>query len=168
MTIRESEASWQGSLKQGAGRVRLGSGVFEGGYSFPSRFEKGAGTNPEELIAAAHAGCFSMALSALLGEAGFRPTQIRTVAKAHLGFTDAGPTLTQIDIETEGDVPGIDAAGFQHHAEAAKIRCLVSRALAGVPVMTLKARLSDHALAPARSAGSAAVALTLATDAAGS
>jgi osmotically inducible protein OsmC len=143
MTTRESEARWQGSLKEGSGRVRLGSGVFEGGYSFPSRFENGAGTNPEELIAAAHAGCFSMALTAILGEAGFTPTLIRTVAKAHLGFTEAGPTLTQIDIETEGDVPGIDAAGFQQHAEAAKKRCLVSRALAGVPAMTLRASLSE-------------------------
>jgi osmotically inducible protein OsmC len=143
MTTRESEARWQGSLKEGSGRVRLGSGVFEGGYSFPSRFENGAGTNPEELIAAAHAGCFSMALTAILGEAGFTPTLIRTVAKAHLGFTEAGPTLTRIDIETEGDVPGIDAAGFQQHAEAAKKRCLVSRALAGVPAMTLRASLSE-------------------------
>jgi lipoyl-dependent peroxiredoxin len=143
MTNRESEARWQGSLKEGSGRVRLGSGVFEGGYSFPSRFENGAGTNPEELIAAAHAGCFSMALTAILGEAGFTPTQIRTVAKAHLGFTEAGPTLTRIDIETEGEVPGIDGAGFQQHAEAAKTRCLVSRALAGVPAMTLCAKLSE-------------------------
>jgi osmotically inducible protein OsmC len=144
MTIRESEARWRGSLKEGSGRVRLGSGVFEGGYSFPSRFENGAGTNPEELIAAAHAACFSMALTAILAEAGFTPTLIRTVAKTHLGFTEAGATLTQIDIETEGDVPGIDGAGFQQHAEAAKTRCLVSRALAGVPAMTLKARLSQQ------------------------
>jgi lipoyl-dependent peroxiredoxin len=143
MAIRESEANWQGSLKQGSGRVRLGSGVFEGAYSFPSRFENGAGTNPEELIAAAHAGCFSMALTAILGEAGLTPTRIRTVAKAHLGFTEAGATLTRIDIETEGEVPGIDAAGFQHHAEAAKTRCLVSRALAGVAAMTLKATLRE-------------------------
>jgi osmotically inducible protein OsmC len=144
MTIRESGARWQGSLKEGAGRVRLGSGVFEGPYSFPSRFEDGAGTNPEELIAAAHAGCFSMALTAILGEAGFTPVLIHTVAKAHLGFTEAGPTLTRIDIETEGEVPGIDGAGFLQHAEAAKTRCLVSRALAGVPTMTLKAKLRQR------------------------
>jgi osmotically inducible protein OsmC len=144
MTIRESEARWQGSLKEGAGRVRLGSGVFEGAYSFPSRFEDGAGTNPEELIAAAHAGCFSMALTAILGEAGFTPALIHTVAKAHLGFTEAGPTLTRIDIETEGEVPGIDGAGFLQHAEAAKTRCLVSRALAGVPTITLKAKLRER------------------------
>jgi osmotically inducible protein OsmC len=144
MTIREGEARWRGSLKEGSGRVRLGSGVFEGGYSFPSRFENGAGTNPEELIAAAHAGCFSMALTAILGEAGFTPTLIHTVAKAHLGFTDAGPTLTRIDIDTEGDVPGIDGASFQQHAEAAKARCLVSRALTGVAAMTLRAKLSER------------------------
>ena len=132
-----------GSLKEGSGRVRLGSGVFEGAYSFPSRFEKGEGTNPEELIAAAHAGCFSMALTAILGEAGFTPTLIHTVAKAQLGFTEAGPTLTRIEIETEGDVPGIDGASFQQHAEAAKTRCLVSRALTGVPTITLSARLSE-------------------------
>jgi osmotically inducible protein OsmC len=128
MTVRESEARWQGSLKEGSGRVRLGSGAFEGTYSFPSRFENGSGTNPEELIAAAHAGCFSMALTVILGEAGFTPTLIHTVARAHLGFTEAGPTLTRIDIDTEGDVPGIDGASFQQHAEAAKARCLVSRA----------------------------------------
>jgi osmotically inducible protein OsmC len=121
--------------------MRLGSGAFEGSYSFPSRFESGTGTNPEELIAAAHAGCFSMALSAGLGRAGLTPTLIRTVAKVHLGATDAGPTITQIDLETEGDVPGLDAAGFQQHAEAAKKNCVVSRALAGVQSITLKATL---------------------------
>jgi lipoyl-dependent peroxiredoxin len=147
MTVRESEARWQGSLKEGSGRVRLGSGAFEGAYSFPSRFENGAGTNPEELIAAAHAGCFSMALTAILGEAGFTPTLIRTVAKAHLAFTDAGPTLTRIDIDTEGDVPGIDDASFQQHAEAAKARCLVSRALTGVAAITLRAKLSERTAA---------------------
>jgi osmotically inducible protein OsmC len=141
-TIRESEARWQGSLKDGAGRVRLGSGAFEGAYSFPSRFENGGDTNPEELIAAGARGCFSMALTAILGEAGFTPTRIHTVDKAHLGFTEAGPTLTRIDIETEGEVPGIDGAGFQQHAEAAKTRCLVSRALAGVAAVTLCAKLS--------------------------
>jgi osmotically inducible protein OsmC len=150
MTIRESEAHWQGSLKEGSGRVRLGSGVFEGAYSYPSRFENGTGTNPEELIAAAHAGCFSMALTAILGQAGFTPTLIHTVAKAHLGFTEAGPTLTRIDIQTEGDVPGIDAASFQNHAETAKTRCLVSRALAGVPAMTLTAKLRERAADTAR------------------
>jgi osmotically inducible protein OsmC len=143
MTIRQSEARWQGTLKSGNGRLRLASGAFEGAYSYPSRFENAAGTNPEELIAAAHAGCFSMALAAILERAGFVATEIRTVAKAHLGLTDAGPTLTRMDIETVGEVPGIGNAEFQQHAEAAKKLCLVSRALAGVGVITLVATLKS-------------------------
>lgn len=140
MTVRQSEAEWKGTLKEGAGTMRLGSGAFEGAYSFPSRFESGPGTNPEELIAAAHAGCFSMALSAGLGRAGLTPTRIHTVAKVHLGATEAGPTITKIELEVEGEVPGTDAAGFQQHAEAAKKGCVVSRALAGVPSIELQTR----------------------------
>jgi osmotically inducible protein OsmC len=121
--------------------MRLGSGAFEGPYSFVSRFESGAGTNPEELIGAAHAGCFSMALAAALGRAGFTPTCIKTNAVVHLGASEAGPTITQIDLEVEGEVPGIDAAGFQAQAEGAKKGCVVSRALAGVQNITLKATL---------------------------
>jgi len=143
MTIRESEAQWAGSLKQGAGRLRLGSGVFEGAYSFPSRFENGPGTNPEELIAAAYAGCFTMALTFILGEAGHVPERIHTIAKVHLGATAAGPTLTRIELETEGAVPGLDAQKFREHAETAKKTCLVSRALAGVPDITLTAALTE-------------------------
>jgi osmotically inducible protein OsmC len=141
MAVRQSEAEWKGSLKEGAGRMRLGSGAFEGAYSFASRFESGTGTNPEELIGAAHSGCFSMALSAGLDRAGLPPARIHTVAKVHLGATDAGPTITQIDLEVEGEVPGLDAAGFQQHAETAKKNCPVSRALAGVANVTLKATL---------------------------
>jgi lipoyl-dependent peroxiredoxin len=143
MTVRQGEARWQGTLKSGSGRLRLASGAFEGAYSFPSRFENAAGTNPEELIAAAHAGCFSMALAAILEKAGFVATEIRTVAKAHLGLTDAGPTLTRMDIETIGEVPGLGNAEFQLHAEAAKKLCLVSRALAGVGAITLVATLKS-------------------------
>ena len=143
MTIRESEAQWAGSLREGAGRLKLGSGVFEGAYSFPSRFESGPGTNPEELIAAAHAGCFTMALAFILGEAGHVPEHIRTIAKVHLGATAAGPTLTRIELETEGSVPGIDDEKFRTHAETAKKTCLVSRALAGVPDIRLKAILAE-------------------------
>ena len=143
MTIRESEAQWQGSLREGTGRLRLGSGVFEGAYSFPSRFENGPGTNPEELIAAAHAGCFSMALASVLGAAGHVPQRIRTVAKVHLGATAAGPTITRIELETEGQVAGLAEAKFSEHAEAAKTGCLVSRALAGVANITLKASLVE-------------------------
>lgn len=145
MTIREAEAHWAGSLKEGAGRLRLGSGVFEGAYSFPSRFENGPGTNPEELIAAAHAGCFSMALTAILGSAGHVPERIHTIAKVHLGATAAGPTLTRIELETEGTVPALDGEKFREFAETAKKSCLVSRALAGVPDITLKATLLTRA-----------------------
>jgi osmotically inducible protein OsmC len=141
MAVRGASAEWKGSLKEGAGSMRLGSGAFEGAYSFVSRFENGAGTNPEELIGAAHAGCFSMALAAALGRAGFTPTSIKTTAKVHLGTTDAGPTITQIDLEVDGEVPGIDAAGFQAQAEGAKKGCPVSRALTGVSNITLKTTL---------------------------
>lgn len=147
MTIREAEAHWQGSLKEGSGRLRLGSGVFEGAYSFPSRFENGPGTNPEELIAAAHAGCFSMALSAILGSGGHVPVRIHTVAKVHLGTSTAGPTLTRIDLETEAEIPGLTPEEFQRLAQSAKATCLVSRALAGVADIRLKAELIAAAAA---------------------
>ena len=149
MTVREASAAWQGTLKEGSGRLRLGSGVFEGAYSFPSRFENGPGTNPEELIAAAHAGCFSMALSAILGRDGFVPAHIRTVAKVHLGATTAGPTIIRIELETQAEIPGLESGEFQRLAEAAKTSCLVSRALAGVATITLKAELVASAGAEA-------------------
>lgn len=141
MAIREAHAEWRGTLKEGAGDMALGSGSYRGPYSFVSRFENGTGTNPEELIGAAHAGCFSMALAAGLGRAGFTATTIRTTAKVHLGTSDAGPTITRIDLETEGAVPGIDQATFQEHAESAKKTCVVSRALGGVKEITLRATL---------------------------
>jgi osmotically inducible protein OsmC len=143
MATREANAHWNGSLKEGSGEMALGSGSYKGPYSFVSRFESGNGTNPEELIGAAHAGCFSMALSAGLGRAGITPKSIRTNAKVHLGATDAGPTITRIDLDVEGDVPGIDQATFEQHAEAAKNNCVVSRALAGVQNITLNARLQS-------------------------
>jgi osmotically inducible protein OsmC len=141
MAVRGASAEWNGSLKEGTGRMRLGSGAFDGPFSFASRFESGAGTNPEELIGAAHAGCFSMALSAALGRAGFAPTSIRTTAKVHLGTSDAGPTITEIELAVEADVPGIDQATFRQHAEATKAGCPVSRALAAVPKVSLTAVL---------------------------
>ena len=141
MTIREAFAEWQGTLKEGGGRLRLGSGVFEGAYSFPSRFENGPGTNPEELIAAAHAGCFSMALTFILGQDGHVARSIRTTAKVHLGATAAGPTITCIELETQADIPGLEPAEFQRMAETAKTTCLVSRALAGVKTIALQAEL---------------------------
>lgn len=148
MTIREASAEWQGTLKEGAGRLRLGSGIFEGAYSFPSRFENGPGTNPEELIAAAHAGCFSMALTFILGQEGHVPRNIRTVAKVHLGATAAGPTITRIELETEAEVADLSADEFERLAQSAKAGCLVSRALAGVSSIDLKAGLIASA-APA-------------------
>ncbi len=141
MTIREASARWQGTLKEGSGRLRLGSGVFEGAYSFPSRFENGPGTNPEELIAAAHAGCFSMALAAILGGEGHTAESIHTIAKVHLGATTAGPTITRIELQAEAGAAGISAEDFERLAQKAKAACLVSRALAGVATITLKASL---------------------------
>jgi osmotically inducible protein OsmC len=141
MTIREAEADWRGSLKQGSGILRVGSGVFEGAYSFPSRFDDGPGTNPEELLAAAHAGCFSMALTAFLEKDGLAPMRIYTTARVQIGLTEEGMTLTRIELSTEGNVPGLDAAGFADYARRAKEGCLVSRALAGVKNIALTAKI---------------------------
>jgi osmotically inducible protein OsmC len=137
MPIRTSSAEWKGTLKEGSGTMKLGSGAFEGPFSFSSRFESGKGTNPEELIGAAHAGCFSMFLAALLTDAGFPPTIVRTTATVHL---DAGPTITKIELATEAAVPRLDQKAFLAHAEAAKKNCPVSKALAG-PQVTLSAKL---------------------------
>ncbi len=134
MAIRTATATWRGDLKGGDGTVALGSGAFEGPYSFPSRFESGAGTNPEELVGAAHAGCYAMALSNMLAGAGYTPTAVRAEARVHLGRTDAGMSITKIELVCRAEVPGIDAAAFATHAEAAKEGCIVSRALAAVPV----------------------------------
>ena len=142
MATRNGSAEWRGDLKGGDGDLTVGDGVFKGSYSFSSRFEEGAGTNPEELIAAAHAACFSMALSNILAEHGHSPYRVRTVVRVHLGQSDEGPTIKRIDLETEGQVPGIDQDHFAKHAEEAKSGCVVSRALAGVKEMTLAARLA--------------------------
>ena len=141
MAVQAASAEWKGSLKEGAGTMRTGSGGFEGPYTFVSRFETGPGTNPEELLGAAHAGCFSMALAAGLGRAGHSPTSIRATAKVHLGASEAGPTITQVDLDVEGEVPGIDQATFQQFADGAKTGCVVSRALAGVKTINLNAKL---------------------------
>jgi osmotically inducible protein OsmC len=140
MPIRTAEARWEGNLKNGKGRVKLGSGVFEGSYSFGSRFEKAPGTNPEELIGAAHAGCFSMALSMILGLAGFTPDSIHTTARVTIDKVGDGFKITTIELETEGKVPGIDEKTFKEKAEAAKKGCPVSMALTGVEI-TLKSKL---------------------------
>jgi osmotically inducible protein OsmC len=140
MPVRQGEATWKGSLREGQGTVKLGKGGFEGPYSFTSRFEEGAGTNPEELIGAAHAGCFSMALSGQLNKAGFEPRRIHTVANVHIEKVGEGFKITHIVLETEAEVPGIDQEAFMNYAEAAKSGCPVSQALASVDI-ALNARL---------------------------
>ncbi|MBA3690791.1 MAG: OsmC family protein [Actinobacteria bacterium] len=134
MPVRTSEAEWKGTLREGAGTMRFGGGAFEGQYNFGSRFEEGEGTNPEELIAAAHAGCYSMALSGDLGKAGYTPTSVRTSARVHVEKGDSGFAITLIELVTEADVPGIDAEEFQTLAEGTKTGCPVSKALASVPI----------------------------------
>jgi osmotically inducible protein OsmC len=140
MAVRKSEAVWKGTLKEGGGTMRLGSGAYQGAYSFLSRFEEGSGTNPEELIAAAHAGCFSMAFSGNLTKAGFIPEQIHTVASVSLGVIDGKAQITGIHLACEAKVDGVSEAAFQEMAEAAKSGCPVSIALSNVP-MTLDAKL---------------------------
>lgn len=129
--IRHAEAEWKGSLKEGSGHVKTETGVLSSSYSFRSRFEGGGETNPEELLGAAHAACFSMALSAALSAAGHVPNSVRTTASVHLNKGDNGFAINKIELETTGDVPGIDAATFQKFASEAKAGCPVSKALAG-------------------------------------
>jgi lipoyl-dependent peroxiredoxin len=136
----KGSAEWKGDLKGGTGTFTAGDGI-SGEYSFHSRFEDGPGANPEQLIAAAHASCFSMALSAGLADAGTPVNSVRTDATVTLRFVDGAPTITAIALTTVGDVPGIDEAAFKEAAEGAKAGCPVSRALAGVPEITLDASL---------------------------
>jgi osmotically inducible protein OsmC len=142
MATRNGSAQWRGDLRSGEGEVEVGDGALSAPYSFASRFRDGQGTNPEELIAAAHAGCFSMALANMLAEHGHPAQSIRTQARVELRVVDGAPTLTAIRLETQGDVPGIDQDHFAHHAEQAKAVCPVSRALAGVERIELTARLT--------------------------
>ena len=137
---RQAIAEWKGDLKGGSGHVKTGSGAYEGNYSFTTRFEDKPGANPEELLGAAHAGCFSMALANMLATAGFVANSVHTTADVHLGKDDNGFLITRIDLTVVGDVPGVDLATFQQHAEKAKSGCIISRALAATP-MTLKASL---------------------------
>ena len=140
MAIRNAEATWQGSLKDGKGRMKVGSGAFEGAFTYSMRFEEEPGTNPEELIGAAHAGCFSMALSGDLGKAGFTAESITTRARVHLGRVDGKARITLIELDCEAHVPGIESAQFAQIAEGTKTGCPVSAALAAVEIQ-LKARL---------------------------
>ncbi len=141
MATRDGKAEWTGDLQGGSGTVSVASGLFDGQYSFKSRFEEGTGTNPEELVGAAHAACFSMALSNILSQDGHIPDSVKTTAKVHLRMIDGQPTIAQIDLVTEGQVPGLDAGQFADYAGQAKAGCPVSRALAGVGEITLDARL---------------------------
>ncbi len=142
MPVRTAQAKWEGDLKSGKGTMKLPSGAYEGQYSFLSRFENGTGTNPEELIAAAHAGCFSMAFSNGLSQAGHVPTSVETTAKVHLEKGEAGFGITKIDLVTDAVVPGIDEAKFQELAETAKKNCPVSKVLAAAEI-TLAATLKN-------------------------
>lgn len=138
MAVRKSEAVWEGTLKEGSGRMSVASGIYEGPYTYSSRFEEAKGSNPEELIGAAHAGCYSMFLSALLGTDGYKPTRIATTATVHLG---AGPTINKIELVTRAEVPDISPEAFADYAAKAKVGCPVSKALAAVPEITLDAQL---------------------------
>jgi osmotically inducible protein OsmC len=140
MPTRSAEATWEGNLKEGKGTMKFAGGGYTGAYSFASRFESGQGTNPEELIAAAHAGCFSMALSHALAQAGFTPKRVHTTARVHLEKTADGFAIPRIDLQTEAEVPGIGADAFRQQAEQAKQNCPVSKLLKAAQI-TLDARL---------------------------
>jgi osmotically inducible protein OsmC len=143
MATRDGSATWEGDLENGSGRLVVGEGAWEGDYSAQSRFEEGSGTNPEELLAAAHAACFSMALSNDLAQHGHQPRSVRTRARVQLRNVDGAPTIASIELETEGDVEGIDADHFAEHAEDAKRNCPVSRALAAVAEISVSPSLSQ-------------------------
>ena len=142
MPIRTASARWEGNFTEGSGTLRTGKGGYQGNYSAKSRFEEGEGTNPEELIGAAHAGCFSMAFSKGLADAGFTPNSVETTAKVHLDKTDAGFSVTRIGLDTQGDVPGIDESTFQKIADDAKANCPISRLLSPGAKITLTAKLA--------------------------
>ena len=137
---RQATAEWKGDLKGGKGHVKFGSGAYEGDYTFTSRFEDKPGANPEEMVGAANAGCFSMALANSLAQAGFVATSVHTTADVHLGKDDKGFLISRIDLTCVAEVPNVDEATFMDHAEKAKSGCIISRALAATPI-TLKATL---------------------------
>jgi len=141
MPARKAEAEWNGNLREGSGKVKLGSGAFEGSYSFSSRFENGKGTNPEELLGAAHAGCFTMALTAGLGRAGFNPKRVHTTATVHIDKVGDAFEITKIELDCEAEVPNIDENAFHAQAAAAKEGCPLSKALKAVNTIELRARL---------------------------
>jgi osmotically inducible protein OsmC len=139
MPVRSAEAEWKGNLLEGSGHMKMGNS-YDGPFTFKSRMEEGPGTNPEELIAAAHSGCYSMAFAATLAKNGFAPKRVHTKANVKFEKVGDGFSITNIELDMEGEVPGIDDAKFQELAEAAKKGCPVSRALAATNI-TLKAKL---------------------------
>lgn len=143
MPTRTAHARWEGTIREGTGTIDFGNGAFKGAYSFRSRFEDGKGTNPEELLGAAHAGCFAMALSLVLGKGGFTPDSIDATAHVTVTAQDGGFKITRSHIVCEAIVPGIDPGTFQTHAETAKAHCPVSQALAGTEI-TLQATLAGR------------------------
>jgi osmotically inducible protein OsmC len=143
MATRNASATWKGNLMEGDGSMALGSGAWEGPFTFKSRFEDGQGTNPEELIGAAEAGCFTMQLAHNLSEAGHVPDSVQTQSRVHIRNIDGNPTISQIDLVTSARVPGLDDATFQETAKATKDACIISRALAGVSNITVDATLES-------------------------
>ena len=143
MATRNASAEWKGNLMEGDGKMALGSGAWEGPFTFKSRFEEGQGTNPEELIGAAEAGCFTMQLAHNLSEAGHVPESVQTQAKVQIRNLDGKPTISQIDLVTRARVSGIDGSAFQEMAKATKDACIISRALAGVSNITVDAQLES-------------------------
>jgi osmotically inducible protein OsmC len=141
MPTRQAHARWEGSLKEGTGSVDFGNGAFKAPYSFTSRFENGTGTNPEELLGAAHASCFAMALSLMLGKAGLKPDYVGAIAQVTVSPQNGAFKITKSHLVCEARVPGIDHAAFMQHANAAKAGCPVSQALAGIEI-TLDAKLA--------------------------
>jgi lipoyl-dependent peroxiredoxin len=142
MPKRKANARWEGSLQEGSGTMRMASGAYEGPYSFQSRFQEGDGTNPEELIAAAHAGCFSMALSGELGRAGHEVESVETEATVHIDKVDDGFAIKRIELRSRVSAPGLDDSDFQQAAQAAKEGCPVSQALSAVETIELDAQLT--------------------------
>jgi len=142
MAFRTADVQWTGDVRQGNGTIKLGSGAFEGPYSFQSRINETPQTNPEELLGAAHAGCFTMSLAATLGRLGHNPTQLNTTAKVHLVTDASGFTISGIDLTTQGTVPGIDQAAFQSAAEEAEKSCPLSKALTGTKITVTATLLS--------------------------
>ena len=140
---RNGSAQWNGTLQDGKGTLTVGDDAWTGNYSFKSRFEDGEGTNPEELLAASHAGCFTMALSLILGNDGHEPEELKTTARAELRNVDGQPTITKMILAVEGKVDGIDEDAFKEAADKAKAGCVISRALGGVDEITLEAKLLD-------------------------